>query len=281
MIKDPRPQNKRQEKYTQGRNADSFDPRTTFCRPQMRIINELNTTKYPRSIKSDDVVITPNFEPDPNLFATLCEEMQKLQEKSVKDTEYISWAVGTHLLIKNPNESSTFQRIVQHICDYYDIDTSTIAVRYNMYKDDVDWKAFHNDSAAFNKERASKQNITVGLSLGKTRELAFKHGKNGTLLYFPMPSGSLYSFSKAVNINWLHGINAIPKHEQTDGGRISIIVWGFTTKLVSEPNEPDILEDNDRRKKNQICKHFASFGSCKFGDNCRFVHSQNSDKVKT
>lgn len=270
MIQDPRPSHRRQEKYTQGRNADSFDPRTTLCRPQMRVWHELDTVRYPRSIKSDDVIITPNFEPDPTLFDTLCAEMRELQASGVRDSDYISWAVGTHLLIKNPDSSPTFQRIIRHICEYYDIDPASIAVRYNMYKDDVDWKAFHNDSAAFNKDRATRQNITVGLSLGRTRELAFKHGTNGTLIYMPMPHGTLYSFSKAVNIQWLHGINAIPKAEQTSQGRISIIVWGLTRKLVSEPNEPGILEDNDRRKV--TCRDFAKNGMCKWGNKCKFVH---------
>tara|TARA_B100002051_G_C16588062_1_gene561240 strand:- start:71 stop:790 length:720 start_codon:yes stop_codon:yes gene_type:complete len=238
----------------------------------MRVIHEPNTYRYPANIKSDDVIITPNFEPDPDLYQKLGAEIMDLQEQGVPDSEYISWAVGTHLLVKNPQGSPTFRQIIKHMCDYYDIDPNSIAVRYNMYKDDVDWKAFHNDSAAFNKERAERQNITVGLSIGRTRELAFKHGQNGTLIYMPMPSGTLYSFSKAVNINWLHGINAIPPNEQTKHGRISIIVWGSTRKLIKEPNEPRLLEDNDRRKVASVCRDFKR-GMCKWGDKCKFVHT--------
>jgi len=246
-IVDPRNPKKRQDKYSQGRNADSFDPKTTLCRPDMRVRIETNTKIYPHPIKSDDVIITPNFEVRADLYEKLVYEMKDLQNRHVKDSDYISWACGTHLLVKNPDESQTFQYIINRICDYYSVDPKTISVRFNMYKDDVDWKSLHHDSAAFNKQRAEKQNITIGLSLGKTRELAFKHAKNNTLVYMPMPNGSLYSFSKAVNIQWLHGINAIPKEDQTSEGRISIIVWGFTSKLVEEPNEPKILQDNDRR----------------------------------
>lgn len=271
-ISDPRNPNKRQDKYSQGRNADSFNPQTTHCRPAMRVKVETNTEKYPHAIKSDDVIITPDFETEPKLYDILVSEMKELQNNKVKDSEYISWACGTHLLVKNPEKSPTFQRIIKHICDYYSVDPKTISVRFNMYKDDVDWKSLHNDSAAFNKERAEKQNITIGLSLGKTRELVFKHAKNSTLVYMPMPNGSLYSFSKAVNIQWLHGINAIPKEQQTNEGRISIIVWGLTSKLINEPNEPNILEDNDRRSTTrQVCRDFQR-GSCKYGDKCRFLH---------
>ena len=246
LVDDPRPEI-RQTKFTKGRNSESFDPKTMFVRPQMRIIHELNTVKYPHPIKSDDVIITPNFEADLNTYNSLLKEMKEMQDNGIQGSEYISWQEGVHLIVKNPEKSPTFQKIVKHMCEYYDVDPKTISVRYNLFKDDIDFKSLHHDSAAFNKERAEKQNITIGLSLGKTRELAFKHAKNDTLIYMPMPNGSLYSFSKAVNIQWLHGINAIPKEEQTNEGRISIIVWGLTNKLKDEPNEPKILENNDRR----------------------------------
>lgn len=273
MIIDPRNPNKRQEKYSQGRNADSFDPKTTYCRPDIRIKIETNTEKYPDYIKSDDVILTPNFEPELNLYDKLVDEINLLQENNVTDSEYISWACGTHLLVKNAEEAPTFKRIINHMCDYYDIDKKTISVRFNMYKDDVDWKPFHFDSAAFNKQRAKQQNITLGLSLGRTRELAFKHAKNGTLLYIPVPNSSLYAFSRAVNIQWMHGINALPKDKQTNEGRISIIVWGLTKKMIDEPNEPGILEDNDRRqsKDRPLCRDFQK-NQCKYGDKCKFSH---------
>lgn len=160
--------------------------------------------------------------------------MKDLQEKEIEGSEYISWHEGCHLLVKHPEKSPSFQKIIDH-CEYFNIDPKTIAVRYNFYKDDVDWKSAHHDSAAFNKERAKRQNITVGLSLGRTRELAFKHARNGTLVYLPMPNGTLYSFGKAVNIRFLHAINAIPPYEQTNEGRISIIVWGFAKNTIDEP----------------------------------------------
>jgi hypothetical protein len=275
IIADPRNPDRRQDKYSQGKNAESFDPKTTFCRPQMRVIVEENRDKYPSQLKSDDVIITPNFESEDNIYETLINEMKCLQDQEVQDSKYISWACGTHLLIKNPDESKTFQKIIKRICSYYDLDPTSISVRYNFYKDDVDWKALHFDSAAFNKERAEKQNITVGLSLGKTRELVFKHAKNDTLVYFPMKHGSLYSFGKAVNIQWMHGINAVPKNEQTQEGRISIIIWGFAKNVIPEAKEPSIIENNDRRDKNDkkdiYCRDFAN-GKCKYGEKCKFIH---------
>lgn len=159
------------------------------------------------------------------------------------------------------------------MCEYFDIDPTTIATRFNFYKDDTDWKSANHDSAAFNRKRAARQNITVGLSLGKTRELAFKHATHGTLIYLPMANNSLYSFGKAVNIRFLHAINVIPEHERTNEGRISTIVWGRSRLTVDEPNEPDILEDNDQRPQRQ-CRDFANQGTCRFGNVCKFAHEK-------
>merc|ERR1712039_1118557 len=97
------------------------------------------------------------------------------------------------------------------------------------YRDGSDWKPFHHDSAAFNVARAADQNCTIGISLGASRELAFRHAKTGELVYFPQTNGMLFFFGKDVNIRWQHGLNALPADEQDGKGRISIILWGLTT----------------------------------------------------
>ena len=64
--------------------------------------------------------------------------------------------------------------------------------------------------AAFNPHRARNQNITVGVSFGSTRELAFLHADTKNKAYFPQTNGMLFSFGRDVNIHWKHGINALP-----------------------------------------------------------------------
>ena len=87
----------------------------------------------------------------------------------------------------------------------------------------------------------------------------------------------LFSFGKAVNIRYLHGINAIPPELQKNNPRISIIVWGLSSLTIDQPNEPKILEDNDRRntgKNSQVCRDFQK-GQCKWGEKCKFLHINN------
>ena len=270
MINDPR-SFVRQTKFSNGKNTESFDPKSTYCRPSMRVKIGTIEKKYNKSLYHDDVVLVPKFVQAPKrVFLDIIDEITCSNKK---DTDFVSWHEGCHLIVKDPSVSKTFNNLFDCICEYFSIDKKTASYRFNYYKDDKDWKSLHHDSAAFNKERAKVQNITVGLSLGSERELAFKHARNGTLIYFPQEDGMLFSFGKAVNIQYMHGINAIPPNIQKDIPRISIIVWGFSNLTIDQPGEPDILENNDRRNKTQYCRDFQK-GNCKWGEKCRFIHTE-------
>jgi hypothetical protein len=117
---------------------------------------------------------------------------------------------------------------------------------------------FHHDSAAFNPKRAKNQNITVGVSFGATRELAFIRAPPEHLqhdpqfqwyqkqhppvhMYFPQTNNGVFTFGRDVNIHWKHGVNALPPSEQSGKGRISIILWGLAKNVVEEEGSPPLL----------------------------------------
>ena len=85
-------------------------------------------------------------------------------------------------------------------------------------------EAFHHDAAAVDAKKADRQNFTVAVSFGATREAAFEHAKSKCTVSFPQPDGCIYCFSKDTNIEWRHGILPGKEGEQ---GRISIILWGW------------------------------------------------------
>jgi hypothetical protein len=133
--------------------------------------------------------------------------------------------------------------------------------------------------SAFDPERAKHLNITVGVSFGATRELAFlrrnprNYGKSSSSspntqddnddddnhdspcrIYFPQENNAVFTFGRDVNIRWMHGINAVPPKEQlqqqnTDNddnnnnclGRISIILWGLAQNVIEEEGSPPLL----------------------------------------
>ena len=110
----------------------------------------------------------------------------------------------------------------------------------------------------------------------------------------------LFSFGRDCNINFKHGINALPEHEQDGKGRISIILWGLAPHCVEEDGSPPMLDDNTRgagysmhassssygnqqggrdhrgqgnnaHEGGDVCRDFKK-GNCSRGEKCRFAH---------
>jgi hypothetical protein len=234
------------------------------------------------------VVIVPDFfcaEDDWSLYKNLLVEIRQLQEDQVPNAAWVSWHEGCHLITKNPDKAPLFQKIVEQMCAYFDLDPEgEQATRCNWYKDCSDWKPFHHDSAAFNEHRAQHQNITIGASFGTERELAFHHARHGTLTYFPQPNGSLFSFGKDVNIRWRHGIIAVDMESQRNSdrgndsngsGRISIILWGRSRLASDEDGSPPLLTEEMRGNagyhSEQVCRDFLK-GYCHQGAACKMRH---------
>jgi len=262
-----------------GRNSDSFEPESTFVRPEMRIKFGPTMRMYNKPLKHDDVIVVPEFfckEDDFSIYYKLINEMRQLQARGQRQSEWISWHEGCHLISKNPKGCPTYEMVLERTSEYFNIQRGTEGTRFNWYRDSSDWKPFHHDSAAFNPERAKNQNITVGISFGAERELAFLHAKNRSRIYMPQTNGMLFSFGRDVNIKWKHGINALPKSEWSGVGRISIVVWGNAQDVIEEEGSPGMLTNDarrgyDNRKSSNLCRDFAN-GCCRYGNRCRFSH---------
>jgi len=271
-----------------GRNTESFDPKSTLVRPDIRVIIGPKQERYGKPVKHDDVIMVPNFlcqEDDWRVYYDLVAEQRKVQDSGMRNSEWISWHEGAHLITKAPS-GPLYDGLIQKVLNYFDMSAKSIGTRFNWYRDSNDWKPFHHDSAAFNPDRARNQNITVGLSLGSTRELSFLHAKNGTKVYFPQPNGMLFAFGRDVNILWKHGINALPENEKDGKGRISIVVWGLVRNCIEEDGSPPLLSDAARgnsggygtfnmhrgNRRDGACHAYAARGTCSYGNECRFSH---------
>lgn len=252
-IQDPRTTDHRITKSASkrgtGRNTESFDPESTLVRPLLRVqVGSPLASSFRKPLKHDDVVIVPElFGDEANLdyYHQLLKEMQGRND-------WTSWHEGAHLIVKRPNEKECplFTQVIDKLCSYFHIDKKSIGYRFNYYKDSRDWKPFHHDSAAFNAQRSKTQNITVGVSFGACRELAFSLARDSSVrVYFPQPNNGVFSFGRDVNIHWKHGINAVKQEEEADKesppsttqGRISIIVWGLAQNVIEEEGSPPLL----------------------------------------
>ena len=87
------------------------------------------------------------------------------------------------MVSKNPKNCPTYEAIVNKMCEYFKIvQTRKVKTRFNWYRDSNDWKPFHHDCAAYSTKMSRHQNVTVGISFGDTREMAFLN-KAKTRLY--------------------------------------------------------------------------------------------------
>lgn len=141
-------------------------------------------------------------------------------KNELKDNNIISWS--KHQKYENPKFSKTFNEIINIICKYFNV--VPVETRLNYYRNGMDWKPYHHDSHAYNN--VLKENFTIGVSLGSSRELSFLHDKTGDKFNFPQNNGDVFAFNKEVNRAFMHGV---PKKKYQGysciNDRISIIAW--------------------------------------------------------
>ena len=211
-----------------GKNTENFEPSS---RPHNMIVKLcLATDKIDLNPEKGDVVIYPCiFSKDKDYFTPLLKEIENCSIDNNKLWKL--WHGDTHLIVDDKlewkKECPTFNEIIKKLVDFFKVDAQ--ATRFNLYRDG-EWKPYHHDAAAVDPHKAEKQNITIGVSFGNTREIAFQYAKNNVkeeeraTISFPLTNGSVYSFGNQVNTDWRHGV---PKSmEGKNDKRISIIIWG-------------------------------------------------------
>lgn len=161
-------------------------------------------------------VYLPNFickKEDLKLFNDIKAELGLVME-----TNLVQWS--KHYKFENPEFSDTFGKLIKKIGEHFNMEV--LCTRLNYYKDGTDWKPYHHDSHAFSNGK--KENFTVGISLGSSRELSFMHVKTGKKFSFPQSNGDVFAFDDVINRDFMHGV---PKAGKSVGERVSIIAWGI------------------------------------------------------
>ena len=218
---------KKNKKHRKKKNTQSFDP--DHSPPDMKVTISLNKEKYQGVMKENEVVIVPNLFEDENIYQKLLEE---IKVTGSTDEIWKLWHGDSHFIADDKrngwkDKCPTFSYVINKVKNYFEMDVK--ATRFNWYRNNEDWKPYHHDAAAVDPRKAKTQNFTAAVSFGVTRVGSFQHAKTKTRVDFPLPNGSIYTFAKQVNIDWMHGI---PQElEKNDQGRISIILWGKNKQI--------------------------------------------------
>ena len=216
------------KKDNRKRNTETFEP--CYDTPDITIkIGDSN--KYTKPIYSRDIILVSSlFEEEKKIYGNIYEKLIKEIKNTGNDDGKLwkLWHGDTHSIADDKEEWKKncflFNNIIKKIQNYFNMDIK--ATRVNWYKNTKDWKPFHHDAAAVKKDKAKTQNFTVGISFGYEREICFEHAKNRNRVSFSMSNGSVYAFTRDINIEWRHGILPVPEEEFCNEGRISIIAWG-------------------------------------------------------
>jgi hypothetical protein len=225
-------QNNKNNNKHRKKNTQSFDPDLT--EPDMRLLIQAFSDKFEGEMKENDVVILPSHFKNPEngktIYQSLLEEMENCGVPA--DELWKLWHGDTHFIADDrlakkmgfdwKEKCPTFNMVIEGIKDFFDMDVK--ATRFNLYKDNTEWKPYHHDAAAIDDRKAKTQNFTVGVTFGSTRTASFQHAKTKSRLDIPLSDGSVYTFAKQVNVDWMHGI--VQEPEVKKEGRISIILWG-------------------------------------------------------
>lgn len=122
--------------------------------------------------------------------------------------EYASYGGSNAQIHEWHPELERIKNILQKTFDCY-LDTCLL----NYYVDGKQYIAYHGD-----RESIGSRNITIGLSLGSSRDLVFKRGSDGHTISFENRSGDLYVMQGTIHKLWKHGV---PKRLRVKDGRIS------------------------------------------------------------
>ena len=234
--------NNKNNKRTKPVNTETFKP--DFTPPEMRILFEYGQSESKLSPQSNDLIIVPDlFAGETDLYNKLLGEIFATQYD--KHELIIPWHEGSHLIVDDnldwKKSCPTFNYVVEKVGKYFNMDVK--ATRFNWMQNLSDHKFFHYDGAALKPDIAKKQNSTIGISFGCTRDIAFQvasHQDCRKVISIPLPNGYTYLFNKDVNIDWRHGVLPIetkPDYKpNVNDGRISIVLWGWIDQIDVKPN---------------------------------------------
>jgi len=124
--------------------------------------------------------------------------------------------------------SDAFTLLVTRVLDLFDL--SLVDCWCNLYRNGDDGKSWHHDNY---QDRTPRPTVTIGVSLGQARELAFQHAVTRKEVRVLQESGDIFAFDEPFNNVFRHGVPAAP-HWQAPGRRLSVILWANEQECVPQ-----------------------------------------------
>ena len=222
------------------KNTECFEPLNRPVDLQLSI--DLNHYNLNTNITDRELLLAPNVFSDFEQYEIYNNLINEIETCDININDLLKmWhgndkLEGTHFICDDKlnwkNKCPTFNLVIERLTNYFNVDVQ--ATRLNWYRDTNQWKPFHHDSAAVDPKKAKKQNITIAVSFGCTRNIALESGEDTKhtrkVISFKQNDGEIYAFANKTNELWRHGI--LKEHNYKNEGRISIIIWGKVNDLI-------------------------------------------------
>jgi hypothetical protein len=142
-----------------------------------------------------------------------------------KDMEKVEHLVKMHrskkhlqIFGENMMWSKPFVFMLQRLLETFNM--SLVDCWVNLYRHGGDMKSWHHDNY---QDRNPRPTVTIGLSLGQTRDLGFQQADTGAIFRVPQQNGDIFAFDEPFNRKFKHSV--LPEPDDSPGKRISVIVW--------------------------------------------------------
>eukprot|EP00927_Polykrikos_kofoidii_P087224 TRINITY_DN9994_c0_g1_i1.p1 TRINITY_DN9994_c0_g1~~TRINITY_DN9994_c0_g1_i1.p1 ORF type:complete len:312 (-),score=42.83 TRINITY_DN9994_c0_g1_i1:419-1354(-) len=136
---------------------------------------------------------------------------------------------GKHLVVYGEalRHSMPFKSLLEHVLRAFNV--TLVDCWVNVYRGKNDAKNWHYDNYW---DRSPTPTVTLGVSLGDARDIAFRHVESGKIINVKSENGDVVAFDQQFNSRFMHGIplphepaNSKPSAGESSGLRLSVIVW--------------------------------------------------------
>jgi len=177
----------------------------------------------------------------------------RLSTELPQGKEFSDWHGSRHLGIQFEGEGArhnsdsappALREMVMKLEKMFGIQAS--ASRLNLYQNFENYKPLHRDRG---RDSNNVPQVTVGVSLGATRELTLMHYETGVTVSVPQRNGDVFAFTPELNNALLHGVPRVSttstRAPEEEGPRLSLILWGSRVQVL-QAREAKLAEQEAR-----------------------------------
>lgn len=167
--------------------------------------------------------------------------------------------------------SKPYAALISHVLGLFDL--TMVDSWVNLYRTGDDQKAWHHDNY---QDRSPRPTVTLGISLGTARKLAFVNAVTKEEHSVLQENGDIFAFDEPFNNLFKHAVPPAAPGE-VKGKRIAVIIWATEQEHV-----PRVVRARNPGLRDIVptVADWEAFDTCGFGSLSRAVRAQQALKFQ-